>query len=115
MMVHRRTVRLYQRPDGVIPFERWYDQLSDQRGQQKVLARIARLKLGNLGDHRSVGQGVVELRISFGPGYRVYFGQEGKRVVILLIGGDKGTQDEDIKTAKKYWKSYQEARRHAER
>jgi putative addiction module killer protein len=112
--VRPRTVRMYQRSDGVVPFERWYDGLRDKRGQQKILARIARLNLGNLGDNRSVGQGVFELRIAFGPGYRVYIGQDGQNVVILLVGGDKGTQDEDIKKAKAYWKTYQEARRYAE-
>ena len=106
---------MYQRPDNVIPFTSWYKKLRDTRGQQKILARIDRLKLGNLGDHRSVGQGVIELRIAFGPGYRVYFGQEGEEIVILLLGGDKGTQDNDIKTAKAHWESYKEEKKYANR
>ena len=62
------------RYDSVYPFTRWYKNLRDARGQQKILARINRMKLGNLGDHRSVGEGAIDLRIAFGPGYRIYFG-----------------------------------------
>ena len=115
MRASRRIVKMYQRPDGTIPFTRWYKNLRDARGQQKILARINRMKLGNLGDHRSVGEGVTELRIAFGPGYRVYFGQEGEEMVVLLVGGDKGTQDDDIKTAKTYWESYKKEKKHAHR
>lgn len=114
MDVHPRIVKMYQRPDGLVPFTRWYKSLRDMRGQQKVLARIDRMKLGNLGDHRSVGEGVTELRIAFGPGYRVYFGQEGEEMVILLVGGDKSTQNDDIKTAKNYWKNYKEEKKYAD-
>jgi len=80
---------------------------------KKSLPELTRIKLGNLGDHRSVGEGVTELKIAFGPGYRVYFGQEGEEIVVLLIGGDKSTQDDDIKTAKRYWESYKEEKRDA--
>ena len=62
-----------------------------------------------------MGDGVSELRISFGPGYRVYFGQDGEEIVILLTGGDKATQDDDIKTAKDFWKRYKEEKRYANR
>ncbi len=71
-----------------------------------VRARLNRIRLGNFGDCKSVGGGVEELRIDFGPGYRVYYGREGSLVVVLLCGGDKRTQARDILTAQKYWKEY---------
>jgi putative addiction module killer protein len=69
-----------------------------------------RLEQGNLGDCKPVGQGVLEIRIDIGPGYRVYFGEDGPVVILLLIGGDKSTQDKDIKTAKRYWQQYRKDR-----
>lgn len=68
--------------------------------------RLDRLEDGNLGDHRSVGDGVVELRMGFGPGYRIYIGQDGQRIVVLLCAGDKGTQARDIRLARAYWQNY---------
>ena len=73
-------------------------------------ARLARVRRGNFGDAKSVGDGVHELRIDFGPGYRVYFGREGSRIVILLCGGAKKSQQRDIATAKRYWKEYCDAK-----
>jgi putative addiction module killer protein len=81
--------------------------LRDVRGKQAIEARLARVSLGNLGDHRAVGEGVTELRLFIGPGYRVYIGLEGGTIVILLCGGDKGSQDGDIEKAKEFWKDYQ--------
>lgn len=78
----------------------------------EIRQRIARIRLGNLGDARSVGEGVQELRIHFGPGYRVYFGRDGDAVVILLCGGDKGSQDRDVARAHEYWREYR-SRPHA--
>ncbi len=77
----------------------WFAGLRDERGRAKILARIRRLSLGNPGDVESVGDGVSEMRIHFGPGYRIYFVQRGKGVAILLGGGDKSTQNRDIKAA----------------
>ena len=68
--------------------------------------RLERIKLGNLGDFRSVGEGVCELRIDYGPGYRIYFGQIGNIIVIILLGGDKSTQNRDIRKAIEYWRDY---------
>ena len=81
-------------------FSDWIRSLRDLRAIAKVDARIGRLRLGNFGDARSVGDGVSELRIDYGPGYRVYFTRRGETVVILLGGGDKGSQARDIERAK---------------
>ena len=97
---------LYETESGQCPFEEWLESLKDRRGSAKVRARIARLRAGNLGQCESVGQGVMELKIDFGPGYRVYFGQVGHAIVILLCGGDKGTQAKDIRLAQGYWADY---------
>jgi len=80
-------------------FARWLDKLQDMRGRGRILARIERLALGNPGDVKAVGEGISELRFDYGPGYRVYYTQQGQSLVILLVGGDKSTQARDIKTA----------------
>jgi putative addiction module killer protein len=80
-------------------FARWIDGLNDVRARARVLVRIERLAAGNPGEVKSVGEGVSELRIDYGPGYRVYFKQQGRKEIILLTGGDKHTQAKDIKTA----------------
>jgi putative addiction module killer protein len=77
----------------------WIDGLRDIKARARVLARIERLAAGNPGDVKPVGEGVSELRIDYGPGYRVYFTKQGRQIVILLAGGDKSTQAADIKTA----------------
>ena len=80
-------------------YARWFDGLRDRRAQVRIDIRIRRLSLGNPGDVRPVGEGVSELRIDYGPGYRVYFVQRGASLIILLAGGDKKTQDQDIQKA----------------
>jgi putative addiction module killer protein len=82
-------------------FSHWMDALRDHKARAKIAARIDRLAMGNPGDVAPVGQGVSELRINYGPGYRVCFLRRGLTLMILLCGGDKGTQAKDIKTAKK--------------
>jgi len=79
----------------------WFDNLRDRQARARINARIRRLSLGNFGDVKPIGEGVSELRIDFGPGYRVYFVQRGQTLVVLLAGGDKRTQDRDIKKALK--------------
>jgi putative addiction module killer protein len=81
-------------------FSQWFNSLRDRQARARIDVRIRRLSLGNPGDARPVGEGVSELRIDYGPGYRVYFVQHGQALVILLAGGDKHTQDQDIKIAK---------------
>jgi putative addiction module killer protein len=80
-------------------FAKWIDGLHDIRARARILVRIERLAAGNPGDVKSVGEGVSELRINYGPGYRVYYKKQGQKVVILLVGGNKSTQAKDIKTA----------------
>ena len=85
-------------------FSKWLKKLKDIKGKVSILRRIDRIKDGNFGDHKSVGDGVSELRIPTGPGYRVYYTQKGDEIVILLIGGDKSSQSEDITKAKQIFK-----------
>ncbi|MDB5777624.1 MAG: addiction module antitoxin RelB [Herbaspirillum sp.] len=84
-------------------FDAWLANLADLKGRAKILVRIDRAALGNFGDSEPVGDGVSEMRIHFGPGYRVYFAREGRVVYLLLNGGDKSTQAADIKQAKSMW------------
>ena len=81
-------------------FTKWFDGLKDRRAKARIQARIDRVEMGNFGDVAPVGEGISELRIFYGPGYRVYFVQQGDVVVILLSGGDKSTQPSDIRRAK---------------
>ena len=108
MEAQPREVQNYLKGDGTSPFEGWLDSLQDTKTVSKIKKRLRRVELGNLGDYRSVGGGVFELRIDWGPGYRVYFGQIGLTIVLLLCGGDKSTQDRDILKAKEYWAEYEE-------
>lgn len=103
-----KTVIIYQDDKGKELFTEWLDGLRDQRGRRFILRRIGKLEQGLYGDCRPVGEGVSELRIFFGPGYRVYFGEEAGHMVILLCGGDKDSQDRDIQAAKAYWKEYKD-------
>ena len=80
-------------------YAKWLDSLRDVRARARVLVRVERLAVGNPGDVRPVGEGVSELRIDYGPGYRVCFKKQGRTIVVLLAGGDKRTQSQDIKTA----------------
>ena len=82
-------------------FSKWLLKLHDRAARARIELRIRRLGLGLMGDVKPVGEGVSELRIDYGPGYRVYFCQQGQALVILLVGGDKRTQDRDIRTAQK--------------
>ena len=82
-------------------YTRWFNRLRDREAKRIIDARIARLGSGNLGDVRSVGQGVSEIRIDYGPGYRLYFVRRGERVIILLAGGDKDSQERDIRRARR--------------
>lgn len=99
-------IEIYQTPDRKLPYQEWEDSLAPMI-LVRVLARIQRIKHGNFGDAKYIGDGVRELRLSFGSGYRIYFGLDDNTLVILLCAGDKSTQWKDIKNAKKFWKDYE--------
>lgn len=103
-------IREYETNDGRSPFAEWFESV-DAKAAAKVTAAIARLEAGNPGDVKAVGRGVSERRIDFGPGYRVYFGQDGSELVVLLIGGTKRRQQRDIERAKEYWADYKRRKR----
>jgi putative addiction module killer protein len=101
-----RELQIYLTEEGQAPFSEWLASLPDSKARAKIRVRLDRVSLGNFGDCRGVGDGVQELRIDYGPGYRVYFGQVGSTIVLLLCGGDKSTQANDIEQAKQYWNDY---------
>ncbi|MBT3605320.1 MAG: type II toxin-antitoxin system RelE/ParE family toxin [Candidatus Latescibacteria bacterium] len=105
-----RNLEIYQTRRGKEPFTEWYDALRDVKTQARIRNRLRRVEAGNLGDCKSVGAGVSELRLDFGPGYRVYFGEVGDRVILLLCAGDKSTQDRDIVRAQAFFSEYRESK-----
>ena len=106
-------VREYTDPHGRSPFQQWFEDL-DARAAAKVTVALARLEQGNVSHVKGVGGGVLELRIDYGPDYRLYFGKDGAHVVILLGGGTKKRQNRDIRTAQDLWTVYK-ARKQQER
>lgn len=101
----------YQMADGRIPYREWLGSVTDAVAYASIQSRTDRLKRGLFGDCEPVGEGVWELRIDTGPGYRVYYAQAGKQLVLLLCGGDKRRQKRDIKKAKDYWSDYEKRTR----
>ena len=95
----------YVTETGRNPFREWLLSLKEIKTRSRIRARLNRIRLGNMGDCKAVGEGVFEVRINFGPGYRVYFGQQRHALVLLLCGGDKRSQANDILRAKKYWET----------
>ena len=106
--IHPREIEVYETPNGREPFNEWFNALRDTRAQSRIRSRLISLEQGNFGDYRSVGNGVFELRIHVGAGYRVYFGETDNTIVLLLCGGDKSSQPRDIQRAKTYWREYKE-------
>jgi putative addiction module killer protein len=100
------VVRRYRTADGAEPFTEWLQQLDDRKARACILVRIERVALGNFGDAKLLREGVWELRVDFGPGYRVYFAREDPVTVILLCAGVKRKQDADIKRAIDLWQEY---------
>ena len=101
----------YLSPDGVDPYMEWLTGLADRQAKARVLVRVQRMATGNFGDHKAIDQGVWELRIDHGPGYRVYYAQAGKRLILLLAGGDKRKQKADIAAAIDRWNDWQHRRK----
>ena len=104
-----RELQIYSDPNGREPFTEWLKSLRDRTIRKRIQARIDRIEAGNLGDHKSVGDGIFELRFQFGPGYRIYFGEVDNIIILLLCGGDKSSQNRDIERAKVYWQEYKES------
>jgi len=98
-------VRVHARSDGAEPYTEWETGLRDRKARARIRARIGRLRLGNFGDWKRVGE-VFELRIHAGRGDRVHYGREGNKIVILLRGGEKRSQGKDIERAEAYWRDY---------
>jgi len=99
------SIEYYTQPSGLAPFQVWRAGLKDVRSKAAVDARIARMRGGNFGDSKPIGGGASESRIDFGPGFRIYYGRDGKKVV-LLDGGDKSTQPSDIANVLGFWNEY---------
>ncbi|MGH8673376.1 MAG: type II toxin-antitoxin system RelE/ParE family toxin [Burkholderiales bacterium] len=101
-------IRHYVTASGVEPFAEWFKALRDRQAQARIQTRLDRLERGLVGDVEFCGEGAWELRIDWGPGYRVYYGRSGEQIILLLLGGDKRKQDAGIKRAKEYWHDYQQ-------
>jgi putative addiction module killer protein len=101
----KKNIVIYQTSDGKKPFQKWLSKL-DRAARARVTIAIGKLEDGNIGSLKSIGNGVYEIRIFYGPGYRVYLGQEGSTLVILLHGGTKKRQSDDINLAKQLWLEY---------
>ena len=99
-------IRRYRTAAGEEPFTEWLSDLPDRQARARILARLERLEVGNFGDAKFLRDGVHEIRIDWGPGYRVYYGRDGRTVIVLLCGGDKRKQSADIKRAVELWQEY---------
>ncbi len=108
MQIRPREILHYTTSSGNNPYQRWYMRLKDQRVQIAIANKISRLRSGNFGDFKRLSKDFYELRIHYGPGYRVYFGVFQHDIVILLWGGTKGTQQRDIIRAQNYWNDFLE-------
>ena len=97
----------YRMVSGRSPFLDWLESLPDKGARARIQVRLDRVVVGNFGDARSVGKGVMELRLNWGAGYRIYYALSGREMILLLCGGDKSSQFEDIRRAKHYFKDYQ--------
>src|SRR3989338_6752837 len=105
-MIRAKEIQLYRTIDGKVPFDEWLFSLKNDIAITRVWARLDRLLLGNFGDCKVISGWIFELRFHFGPGYRVYFCLDNAVIVVLLWGGDKSRQEQDIKRACAYWKDY---------
>ena len=97
---------IYKTEAGIEAYTEYVDSLKDRTGAAKIRMCVTRAELGNFGDHKNIGHGIIELRINYGPGYRVYIGLQGKELIILLCAGDKSRQKKDVKKAMLYWDEF---------
>ena len=99
-------IRRYRSLEGDEPFTKWLSALPDRQARARILVRMERLGVGNFGDSRFIRDGVSKLRIDWGPGYRVYYGRDGRTIIVRLFGGDKRKQDAEIEKAVELWREY---------
>ncbi|MEB3189222.1 MAG: type II toxin-antitoxin system RelE/ParE family toxin [Snowella sp.] len=99
-------IKLLETDEGKIPFQDWYSALRDKATKMRIRRRLDRIELGNFGDTQSVGEGIYELRLHFGSGYRIYFTRVENTIIVLIGGGDKSSQSKDIVQAQTIWKRY---------
>jgi len=104
----KKEIRFYQKPNGKEPFSEWFKSIKDIKIRAHLKNRFERVCVGNTGDCKAVGDGIFEIRIHYGPGYRVYFAEKGGYFILFLIGGTKNSQKKDIEKAKAYWADFQE-------
>ena len=110
MIEPKVTVR-YALANGKEPYTEWLNKLKDQVARARIRVQVDRLELGHIGGTKSLGEGLFELKMKFGPGYRVYYGYDGPNLIILLAGGDKDSQSKDIKMAKEFWNDYKKTKK----
>jgi putative addiction module killer protein len=108
MEAYPRELIIYETEQGEVPFLEWLYSLRDRASRARIKKRLDRVELGNFGDYKAVGEGVCELRIDYGPGYRVYYANVDMRIILLLCGGDKDTQEGDIDQAKQFWNDFKQ-------
>jgi putative addiction module killer protein len=102
------TIDEFTNETGKSFYAQWLKSIRDARARARIILQVDKMALGLFGDSQPIGVGLSELRIHFGPGYRVYYGKESMHKYLLLLGGNKSTQSKDIKLAKKYWKDYEQ-------
>lgn len=107
MGVEEKAIVIFRMANGNMPFVEWMISLDD-KAQTIVESRLNRIRLGNMGDVKTIGGGVHEFRIDYGPGYRIYFGNAGGKAILLLVGGGKSGQQKDIRKAMEYWREFKE-------
>jgi len=106
MLILNNQLKIYITKNGKKPFIKWLESLTDKTVRYRIKERLDRVALGNFGDHKFIGDGIYELRLNFGSGYRIYYGIEKDTIILLLCGGDKSSQKKDIKQAVIYLKDY---------
>ncbi|MBI5745298.1 MAG: type II toxin-antitoxin system RelE/ParE family toxin [Elusimicrobia bacterium] len=102
----KKISAVYRTAAGAEPYSDYVNSLRDREGAAKIRVRVTRAELGNLGDHKNIGRGIIELRIDYGPGYRVYVGLHGLELIVLLCAGAKCSQREDVRRAMAFWEDY---------
>ena len=104
-------IKIYKTATGKCPFQQWLHDLDDLRAKAAISLRLERIGLGNFGNCKALGDGINELKIDIGPGYRIYFSTIGRQVILLLCAGDKRSQKKDMATAKAYFQDFKEWRK----